>query len=195
MVTDIYEKLVIPEEHRVVALQKEEGEFLYNFVKEKNVRSSLETGFAYGCSTAHLVAGTQAPHVVIDPYQEVSFDNLGLKNIERLGLSQHVRLLSELSCFALPKLVLEGLTVDLAFIDAGHKFDDIFIDWYYCDLLLRPHGHILFHDIWMESTKRVASFIRNNRADYMEVNTRMGNLFAFRKISEDTRAWDHYEPF
>ncbi|MGF1559026.1 MAG: hypothetical protein ACFCUL_08055, partial [Flavobacteriaceae bacterium] len=60
------------------------------------------------------------------------------------------------------QLLLEELRIDFAFIDGGHKFDDIFIDFYYIDLLLNIEGYVLFHDSWMRSTQHVISWIKNN---------------------------------
>ncbi len=190
--TGIYEKLEIPENDRPTSIQKEEGEWLYNFLKEKDLKNTLEIGFAYGCSAAYIMSATESSHVAIDPYQE-HYKNLGAKNIEKLNLSQHLRLLTELSHIALPKLLIEGAKMDLAFIDGGHRFDDIFIDWFYCDHLLNQQGYIFFDDAWMESTQRVAAFVRTNRKDYEELTVPMKNWFAFQKIGKDMRNWDHFE--
>ena len=85
--------------------------------------------------------------------------------------------------------------MDFGFIDGGHKFDDIFIDWFYIDLLLNQDGFIMFDDSWLESTKTVASFIRNNREDYQEITTPIENIFLLQKLTKDTRDWSHFKKF
>ncbi len=192
METGIYEKLEIPEKDRETSIQKEEGEYLYCFLKEKELKNTLEVGFAYGCSAAYIISATTASHIAIDPFQ-ANYKNLGIKNIEQLGLSDHLRLIAEFSHAALPNLLAEGIKIDFAFIDGGHRFDDIFIDWFYCDRLLNQQGYIFFDDAWMESTKRVTSFIRTNRKDYVELNIPIGNWYAFQKIGVDNRNWDHFK--
>jgi predicted O-methyltransferase YrrM len=190
----IYESLEIPEADRVTSIRKDEAEFIYQFLRVREIRSTLETGFAYGCSTAHIISATQSPHVAIDPYQQ-DFGDLGLRNIERLGLSKHLTFIREQSALALPDLLRRGATVDFAFIDGGHKFDEIFVDWFYSDLLLNAGGFIFFDDSWLYSTQRVASFIYRNRADYSLLKTPIANLVAFQKTGKDSRTWSHYENF
>lgn len=190
----IYEKLEIPEGDRLTSIRKEEAEFVYNFLKERKFRKTLETGFAYGCSTAYIIAATQNEHIAIDPYQD-KYNNLGLKNIEKLGFTEYLRFIKELSHEALPKLLNEGVRVDFVFIDGGHKYDEIFIDWYYADLLLNQEGYIFFDDSWLPSTRMVAAFIDTNRMDYQRIETPIENLVAFQKVGKDDRGWDHFVDF
>lgn len=194
METGIYEKLEIPDEDRLTSIRKEEAEYLYWFLKEQRIKSSLEIGFAYGCSTAYIISATRSTHIVIDPYQS-NYKNIGLKNIKQLGLEKYLRFIEKPSHSALPELLTEGVKVDFIFIDGGHKFDEIFIDWYYADLLLKTNGHVFLDDSWLSSTKRVASFIRTNRNDFTEVPTPVENLVAFQKIATDERKWDHFVEF
>jgi predicted O-methyltransferase YrrM len=195
MPADIYKKIIIPEDFRFVSIREEEGEYLFEFLQRNNARSTLETGFGYGCSTSFIMLATQSPHIAIDPDQQTSFRGTGLQNVQMLGLRAHLRFIEAYSHTALPKLLEEGLQIDFAFIDGGHKFDEIFVDWFYCDQILQPNGNLIFHDASLESTQRVASFIRSNRSDYAELELPIKNFFAFRKIGQDKRNWDHYKPF
>ena len=191
---NIYEKLEIPENDRLTSIQKDQAEFIFDFLKDKKISQTLETGFAYGCSTAYIISATKSPHIAIDPYQQ-SYKNLGLKNIAALGLQKYLKFIALPSLAALPAILSEGLKIDFAFIDGGHKFDEIFIDWFYIDLLLADRGHVMFDDSWLKSTQTVASFIRTNRRDYTEIKTPIENIFLFQKTGTDQRDWRHFENF
>lgn len=190
----LYSQLDIPDEDRLTSIREEEADVLAHLLKERGLRRTLEVGFAYGCSTAYIMDATGAPHVAIDPYQD-AYGNRGLKNINALGLQGRFELRPQLSRVALPALAAEGRTFDFIFIDGGHKYDEVFLDWALCDPLLEQSGFVVFDDAWMDSVKHVAAFIRANRADYHEIDLGYWNLFAFQKLGTDTRNWDHFVEF
>lgn len=203
MPANVYDKLEIPEEHRLTSIGKEEGEFIYGLLKKSGARNTLETGFAYGSSAAHILSATQGEngmHIAIDPFQS-GYQNLGIKNIERLGFFQRLRFINEPSQLALPKLVEKGIKLDFAFIDGGHKFEEILVDWYYIDKLLNKGGFVAFHDAWLPATKKVADFIKKNRADYKEFRFEekekylAEKMFIFQKVRSDRRRWFNFENF
>jgi predicted O-methyltransferase YrrM len=190
----IYEQLEIPEKDRLTSVQKAEAEFMHEFIKEHGLSKTLETGFAYGCSAAHILSATKTSHITIDPYQD-TYNNLGLANMEKLGFNKRLRFMGEFSHSALPKLLSEGVTLDFMFVDGGHNYDKIFIDFYYGDLLLQQNGYIFFDDAWLRATQVAAAFISTNRKDYALVSTPIPNLIAFKKIGQDDRTWEHFVEF
>jgi predicted O-methyltransferase YrrM len=187
-------RVTIPAECRDTSITPGQGQYIYSFLKKNALERTLEIGFAYGYSTACIMRATGSPHVVIDPYQE-EYGNLGIFNIGALGFADRLTHYQEVSHAALPRMLAEGKTFQFVFVDGGHKFDDIFIDWYYSDLLLEPGGYIIFHDAHMRSTQVVAEFIRKNRSDYREHLTPVDNLFLFQKTGTDTRPWYHFNEF
>ncbi len=190
----IYDQLFIPENGRPVSISREEGEYLFSFLKERQLRNTLEVGFSFGCSTAYIISATRGSHIAIDCFQ-AAWGDLGLANMEKLGLRQFLRFLREPSHLALPSLLREGVKVDFAFIDGGHKYDDVFLDWCYIAMMLNPSGYVFFHDASMRSTQLVAAFIASNRADFRRVPTPISSFVAFQKVGIDTRRWDHFEEF
>lgn len=191
---DIYSTLLIPEESRLTAIKKKEGEFICNFLKDKNPKVTLEVGFAFGFSAVYIMSATDSPHYVIDVDQG-AYDNLGLKNVENNGFSSRLRLENDFSHNVLPRLLKEGIKLDFAFIDGGHKFDQIFVDFYYIDLLLNEHAYVLFHDSWMWSVQHVLAWIRSNKKNYRFIKVPVKNLVLLEKIGPDDRNWDHFKPF
>jgi len=186
-----FEDLDIPPSDKGTSVSKEEAEFMHGLVARLRPKATLEVGFGYGASTAFIVSGARVTHYVMDPFQQ-DYGHRAIGNLRKLGLDSYVKFFPDYSHSALPQLLQEGVRVDFAFIDGGHRFDDIFVDFYYTDLLLEQGGHILLHDAWMRSTQHVASWIKSNKRNYTVVPTERKNLILFRKRGEDDRAWNHF---
>lgn len=196
MTETLYSRLEIPENDRESSIRPDAAAYLHQFIKEHGLSRTMEIGMAYGCSTAHIIAATQTRHVAIDPYQHCyGAGDVGIRNLERLGLVQHLDLRRELSRQALPRLADRGEQFDFIFVDGGHRFDEVFPDFALSDPLLVEGGYIMFDDAWMASVKHTAGFIRTNRVDYQEVPSRHWNLLIFRKTGRDERRWDHFKEF
>jgi len=193
MIPNLYDRLVLKEEHSESPINKKEAEFIYSFLKKKNIKKTLETGLGLGFSAAYIISATQSPHYVIDHFQK-KYDNSGLQNIKKLKLTKYLRFERDFSHNALPKLLKKGVTINFAFIDGGHKFDHIFIDFYYIDLLLNQNGYVLFHDTYMPTTQMVISWIKNNKKNYIFIKS-LKNLALFKKIGSDKRSWFHFKKF
>jgi predicted O-methyltransferase YrrM len=177
------------------SISTEEANFIHDLITKNKIKKTLEIGLSYGFSAAHIIHATRSKHVVVEPFAQAR-DDLGIKNLASLDYLQYLELREERSHNALPSLVNENKQFEFIFIDGGHKYDEIFIDWYYSDLLLEPHGFILFHDDWMRSSQLVGSFIRNNRTDYREIKTgAVGSLMLFQKFGRDDRPWYHFNEF
>ena len=193
MAQSIYEQLEIPERFRDVAVRKHKAEFISQFIKENQLKRTLETGFGYGCSAAYIIHATGSQHIAIDPTPEI-WGNLGFKNLEKLGLRQHLHFIKDKSHNALPRLLAEGTKLDFAFIDGNHMFEYIMVDFHFIDQMLEKGGYVLFDDAWMRSTQLVASYIRKNRRDYKEMK-RPDYTIMFQKIGGDRRKWYHFKEF
>jgi len=191
---EINSKLTIPAEDSASPIKSNEAEFIYDFLKEKGLTKTLETGFAYAKSASHIVAATRSRHIAIDPFQD-HYQNLGKVNMKALGLDPFLELHEDYSHHVLPRLVDRKQKFDFIFIDGDHKFDGIFVDFYFSDLLLEKGGYILLHDTWMRSTQLAISFIKKNRKDYLCQKTPFRNLALFQKVSEDSRDGMHYQEF
>lgn len=177
------------------AIKQDEAKYIYDFLIEKNLKRTLEIGFGIGLSASHITAATLSKHFVIDPMQEKYFQNLGIKNLTKLCLNDYLVFFKDYSHNVLPYLLKENQKFDFIFIDGCHRFDCMFLDFYYSDLLLEKNGYILFHDTWMRSTQMVLSFIRKNRKDYKFINIPLKNLALVKKIGEDDRDGMFYREF
>jgi predicted O-methyltransferase YrrM len=144
-----------------------EGMALYRLIRARGASETLEVGMAIGLSAlfmcqAHKDAG-RGRHTAVDPRQGEEYRFAGVHNVRKAGLEQFFRLLHAPSDAALPKLVAEGETFDLIFIDGKHLFDFALVDFYFSDKLLRPGGCVVFHDYWMPAVRKALSFVLHNR--------------------------------
>ncbi len=192
---EINEQLFVPSEDSTTPVREEEAKAIYDFLKSKKISKTLEIGLAYGRSASHILYATGSKHIAMDPFQD-KYGNHGVENIKKLGLAENFELIRDFSHAVLPQLVNEGKTFEFIFIDGDHKFDGIFIDFYYSDFLIKKGGVLLFHDTWMRSTELVLQFIRKNRKDYRQIPLPNRNMALFEKTSNsDERDGMHFREF
>lgn len=142
-----------------------EGRFLTEFIASRSdVIRTLEIGCAYGFSALHIIsalAGREgARHVIVDPDERTAWAGIGVSNLDRAGIDFY-ELREQPSEIALPQLVQEGDTFDLAFIDGWHTFDHTLIDLYYASRLVRTGGYIVIDDAdWVGVSKAISYFAK-----------------------------------
>lgn len=182
-----------------------EGMTLFSLCVESRVTATLEVGLAYGFSTVYLLAalaqGGGGTHIAIDPYQATDWDGIGLTTAQHVILSadaltrESFLLVEDRSDPALVDLGRAGHEFGLTFIDGYHRFDDVLVDFTLAARLCPVGGMVVCHDMWLDSMAAVASFLRRNRPDFVELETSCENLFAVRRIDEDLRDWRHFVDF
>ena len=141
---------------------------LTNYLDKHKPARTLEVGLACGASALafthmhRLIGGdTERVHVAIDPFQ-ADLDDAALVQIEDEGLDSYFRFIRKPSYAALPKMLREGLTFDMIYIDGSHHFDHVFIDIFYSARLLSKGGIVLFDDSTLPEVRKVISFVRRN---------------------------------
>jgi predicted O-methyltransferase YrrM len=173
-----------------------EGTQLHKLSRAIGARATLEIGFAFGFSTVWLLDSLPAGgrHVAIDPHERSAYAGVGLQQVQDLAPLAAFEWRQALSIHALSDDIRQGERYDLVFIDGNHRFDDVMVDFYLADQVLRPGGALALDDMWMPSVKTVASFIALNRA-YQVVAQAEPNVVIFQKLADDTRDWRHFVPF
>ena len=175
-----------------------QGAALHALARGFGSRASLEVGLARGFSTAWIMDALadqpNASHVAIDPFQRSNGRSVGLHTVNRIGLPVSFRHVEARSDDALTTLAREGFTVDFVYIDGNHRFDDVLVDFYLADRIIRTGGLVTLDDMWIPSVRTAVESIASNRS-YEPVKTAEPNLAAFRKTREDDRPWDHFVPF
>ena len=153
-----------------VAIGPEEGAALREWVRRERAQRTLEAGLGYAVSTLFiceglLANGSDGRHVAADPYQFESlpqhrtrYDGVGLRTLEEAGVRELVEFYAEESQIVLPRLLAEGRQFDLAFLDANHRFEGVFLDLIYSGRLLKEGGIVFVDDIQLPGVRRAVDF-------------------------------------
>jgi predicted O-methyltransferase YrrM len=151
-----------------IAISPAEGELLRDRVIREGAGQTIEVGLGYGVSALFICEGLLtngdpvARHVAIDPHQTTGFADCGLQFLEDAGVTDMVHHYTERSEIVLPRLLSEGRTFDLAFVDGNHRFDWVFVDLVYVGRLVRPGGIVIVDDYQLPAVQRAASFFVTN---------------------------------
>jgi predicted O-methyltransferase YrrM len=176
----------------------EQGASMSRLVTERGLARSLEIGFAYGFSTIWLLDAVSrlegGRHEAIDPLETRSWAGVGLRQVAAAGFG-HLFTWTELeSCHRLSQLAHARMVYDFVFVDGNHRFDDVLVDFYLSDKILRVGGLMALDDTWMPSVRSAVDFIVRNR-QYAVVEQGCRNMVVFEKLEYDKRHWKHFEPF
>jgi predicted O-methyltransferase YrrM len=135
-----------------VALPAADGDVLRDILIADAAHVVIEVGLAYGSSALAIgealcsTGGTEASHLVIDPFQATAYDNVGWDVLIAADLAAQTTLIREASSIALARLAGDGFTADAAFVDGSHRFHEVFVDLYFLRKLVRPGGLIVLDD-------------------------------------------------
>ena len=181
-------------------------------ILKENCFKTLEIGLGFGASaltflsTLKEVENSNYNHTAIDPFQKKIFENSAIKLIKSAKLDQKFNFFESPSYEVLPELLKNEKKYDLIYIDGSHRFEDIFIDFYYSSLILEMNGIILFDDCTKLDIYKVIKFIKTNyktffkEIEYKKYNKKTGSfvknianklgyrqLYGFKKIAEPPR--------
>lgn len=178
-------------------ISMESGLDLFHLCMKVRPKNTLELGLAYGFSTLYILEAQKHhpfTHTAVDPGQFYSYGGVGFYN--GLNFSSHGRFyLEEMNSFD-ALMYMKNRKFELIFIDAGHRFDDVLVDFTLAAPLCTLGGYIVLDDLCLPSITKVKDFLVANRKDFRFEQHRSSNLGIFRKISEtDNRRWDHFVHF
>jgi predicted O-methyltransferase YrrM len=173
-VQEVRERLLSDGNLTPIAVGPAEGAGLRDWVRREGARQTLEIGLGYAVSTLFVCEGLignggEIGHVAIDPYQFESlpghrtlYGGVGVAALEEAGVRDLVELIVERSETALPHLLSEGRSFDLAFVDGNHRFEGVFLDLVYCGKLLKPGAVIFVDDTQLPGVRKAAEFCVSN---------------------------------
>ncbi len=153
-----------------VAIGPQEGLALRDWIRKERAQRTLETGLGFAVSTLFiceglLVNGPGGMHVAADPYQftglpthRTTYAGVGLQILEEAGVRDLVEFYAEESQIVLPRLLGEGRQFDLAFLDANHRFEGVFLDLIYSGRLLKEGGVIFVDDVQLPGPQHAVAF-------------------------------------
>ncbi|WP_213452927.1 class I SAM-dependent methyltransferase [Rhizomonospora bruguierae] len=143
-------------------------DLLRDLLISEGVETVVEVGLAYASSAlavgeALVTLNPPHPrHVVIDPFQDREYADVGWDLLCVAGLDSIARLVRAWSSIALPELVTEGFRADAAFVDGSHRFHEVFVDLYYLRKIVRPGGLIVMDDDWTPSVRTAVRYYEQN---------------------------------
>ena len=92
-----------------------------------------------------------------------------------------LRFVNDRSESALPILALvEGVAIDVAFIDGNHGWPAVFVDFCYLNAMLRPGGLMFIDDIQVYAVSQLVGLLKQQEPHY-ELVSIDGKLATFRK--------------
>jgi predicted O-methyltransferase YrrM len=151
-----------------VTLPERDCDLLRDLLIAEGAETAVEIGLAYASSAlaigeALLTVGQPHPrHIVIDPFQESVWSNVGWELLRSAGLDSIATLMLAPSSIALAQLVTEGVSADAAFVDGSHRFHEVFVDLYFLRKIVRPGGLIILDDNWTPSVRTAARYYELN---------------------------------
>jgi predicted O-methyltransferase YrrM len=184
-----------------VSVTAAEGEALREWVTRERAAHTIEIGLGYGVSALFICEGllqngeATARHVVVDPYQATRFANCGLQSLDDAGLAELVEYHAAESQTVLPRLLSDGRTFDLAFVDGNHRFDGVFLDLVYLGRLVHAGGIVFVDDYQLPAVARAASFCLTNLGWALEDVSGADDLHQWAVLRtsglQDTRPFDY----
>jgi len=151
-----------------VTLPRLECDGLRDLLIAERAQTVVEIGLAYGSSALAIgealttVEPPHPRHVIIDPFQESEWSNVGRDLLYSAGLKPIVSLLRTPSSIALPQLLTEGLVADAAFVDGSHRFHEVFVDLYFLRKIVRPGGLLVLDDALAPPVRAAARYYERN---------------------------------
>lgn len=145
-------------------IDREEGLFLYHLIQDSvSTHRTLEVGCGFGLSSLFICSALEQKqnpsHTIIDPNQTDAYQNIGRLNLERSDV-KFFTLIEQSSELALPQILRDAPnSFDLIFIDGLHSFDQVALDFYYANRLLKIGGYLVFDDCSFYSISKVLAFV------------------------------------
>lgn len=195
---EIQRQTVIAESDRVTALDPRKMLYLLELGLAREPARVLEIGLGWGFSAAGLQhLGCVHRHVIVEVDLDSARASQGERNV-RAAAAGSLELCWGDSHVILPQLCARGERFDLIFIDGGHRYDDVFVDFHFSRRLVAPGGTVVFDDTWLPSIRTVVSWVESNLADqWLRLPAAPDlSLAAFQALTAtDERRWDHFTPF
>jgi len=149
------------------SIRLDEALELQKLITEFRPTHTMEIGLALGASAIAISesleqCGTAVKHVVLDPFQS-QYGDVGLRELERLGLRHRVEFLEVFSYDFLYDCSKRGRRFDLIFNDGGHSIGIKVTDAFLSDQCLTAGGLIAFHDAFMFSVTAAVKYLVKNQ--------------------------------
>ena len=163
---------------------------------------SVEVGFGMGSSAAVILgarrqAGKKWAHFIYDPFGLPNGRGTVVESFLKQCFPKGFQRVHKRSEIGLAELLDKRGpgTVGLNFIDGGHRFENVMVDFVLADQLCCIGGYIVLDDALFPAIESVVNYIQTNRPDYAVAPLVLPNCTVIKKIEHDRRTWDAFSPF
>lgn len=142
-----------------------QGYFLQGILKNIKPKATLEIGLAYGISSLFILEilkeleNENGSHIILDPYPDVYWNNIGLLNISKAGYENLVDFRKLFSDEGIIQLINEKKRIQFAYTDSTKVFDILLVDFYLINKILDIGGVIVFDDCCFPGIKKLVRLI------------------------------------
>ena len=152
----------------------------------------IETGA--GLSTLLFLCMSTEPVVSIAPDSGL-FDRIAQEARRRGVKADHLEAHVGYSELVLPQLMGDGRRFNVAFIDGGHGWPTVFVDFCYMNAMLDKSGLLFLDDLQLHSVQQL-NLLLLEQPGFEEVRNLGGKMAAFRKTTDAPFLPDHtQQPF
>jgi len=151
-----------------VTLPERDCDLLRDLLIAEGTTTVVEVGLAYASSALAIgealvtIDPPHPRHIVIDPFQESVWSNVGWESLRSAGLDAIATLMLAPSSIALAQLAAEDFFADAAFVDGSHRFHEVFVDLYFLRKIVRPGGVIVLDDNWAPAVRTAVRYFEQN---------------------------------
>lgn len=164
--------------------QREHLEKLHNFLKENLSPAPRFLEAGAGNSTISLLFLSPSQLISIAP-KSALFDRIR-SYCETHGIpTEALKVYVNGSEWVLPKLAAEmkgNALFDFVLIDGCHNWPMVFVDFFYCNYMLKPGGYIMIDDLQLHSVKELARMLSEQPA--FELALDLGKSLVFHRTSK-----------
>jgi predicted O-methyltransferase YrrM len=148
------------------AVMPTEARQLAGLVLSERLENILEVGTGLGASVVAMAAALEelgkGSVVTLDPFQE-KFGNIGISELQRLGLDPWSKFFPELAENFLYKMYSAHQVVDMVFLDGAHSIGMKMTHTFFASRCLRPGGIFAFHDVTLPCTAACVKYLWKER--------------------------------
>lgn len=144
------------------AVMPTEARQLIALILRERPATVLEVGTGLGASAVAMAAALEelgrGSLVTLDPFQE-KFGNIGISELQRLGLDRWSKFFPELAEDFLYKMHLANEIVDMVFLDGAHSIGMKMTHTFFASRCLRGGGIFAFHDVTKSCTAACVKYL------------------------------------
>ncbi len=162
------------------AITREQMQWLTEVAGKVPCKDALDLGFGCGFSAVAMTRGGCEVTCVNNEASNVPRRTEAEQRYERM-CGESPTIIEAATDSALPRLRDEGRKFGLIFVDAGHRLDDVFIDFYYARELCVPGGILALDDTYYGAIRTVANWVVSNLGHIWQPYQILGNTISWKR--------------